>query len=394
MQEIDRNNSDRPYDVVIVGAGPAGSSAAIRLCMAGLRVALIEKKRFPREKLCGEFISPECLKYFEELGVVPEIDRSAGTVLRETIFFTRKGRGISFKSEWFSDHNQTALGLSRAEMDDVLLLRAKKVGVDVHEETTASEVILVEGKAVGIKIRSGVETSAIFAGLIMDASGRSNALTRQFENDVIKRPAKFVAFKTHLNGAILTENACEIYCYNGGYGGCNRVENGLYNLCFIVSAELVKRIGSDPDTIMRQVVCENHRAANVLHNAKVVKPWLAVPIDRFGRAELVPASGLITIGDAAAFIDPFTGSGILLALESAKIAVTAVVLGSDSGFDLEKIARVYKRDYSATFAGRLRVCSGLRHAAFMPWLAETTISLLDVSDNFRKFVTRSTRGSF
>ncbi len=394
MQEIVANILDRSYDVIIVGAGPAGSSAAVRLCIAGLRVALIEQKKFPREKLCGEFISPECLTHFNELGVVPELDRSAGTALNETIFYTRNGKGICFRSEWFSDHKQTALGLSRAEMDNALIRRANELGVDVHQETTAGELIFDDGKVAGIKIKSGGKAASISAPIIIDATGRSHSLARRFKRDVEKRPAKFVAFKTHLNGAALTANACEIYCYNGGYGGCNRVESGLYNLCFIVSAKLVKQIGGDADDIMRQVVCKNQRANNVLHSVEVVKPWLAVPIDRFGRAELIPASGLITIGDAAAFIDPFTGSGILLALESSKIAVAAIIRGFDGGFDFEKIAIDYRTEYSAAFEKRLRICSLLRHAAFMPLLAEMTISMLGFNEGVRKFIARSTRGHF
>ncbi len=390
MQKIISSNS--AYDVIIVGAGPAGSSVAIRLASAGLKILLIEKNKFPREKLCGEFISPECLNHFEELGVMPEIDRSFGTELLETIFFNRKGKGISFKSEWFGNSVKKALGLSRAEMDNVLIDRAKKLGVDVCEETTAGDLIVDSDKVIGIKLRTA--ESEVYASLVIDATGRTHALARQLEKHTVKIPAKFVAFKTHLVEVDLNSNACEIYSYKGGYGGCNAVEDGLFNLCFIASANIVKQLGSDPDRVMREVVFRNRRASNALSDAVVIKPWLAVPIDRFGQADLIPANGLITIGDAAAFIDPFTGSGILLALESAKIASNAILAGSRNGLNVEKISCDYKASYSTTFHARLRVCSMLRHAAFRPWLAEKAIGVLGLNESLRRSAARATRGVF
>ncbi|HEV7701214.1 MAG TPA: FAD-dependent oxidoreductase, partial [Pyrinomonadaceae bacterium] len=89
------NTTGQSYDVAIVGAGPAGSSAAIRLANAGRSVLLVEKEQFPREKLCGEFISPECLEHFSELGVLDAMQSAGGVELTETIFYGRGGRGVA-----------------------------------------------------------------------------------------------------------------------------------------------------------------------------------------------------------------------------------------------------------------------------------------------------------
>ena len=142
---------------------------------------------------------------------------------------------------------------------------------------------------------------------------------------------------------------------------------------------------------MREVVFTNKRAAETLHAARLASEWLAVPIERFGRGELVPASGLLTVGDAAAFVDPFTGSGILLALESARIAanVIAVSLRSESDFTL--LAAEYRKKYATVFNTRLRVCSMLRNAAFVPLLADATLSVLKLSSGLRRRIARATR---
>src|SRR5438128_12642304 len=108
-----KHASEQDYDVVLAGAGPAGSSAAIRLAASGLRVLLIEQKVFPREKLCGEFISPECLIHFKELGVDDQMLKAQPSSLRETVFYSKNGRSVAVPSSCFRA-NGFAWGLSRS----------------------------------------------------------------------------------------------------------------------------------------------------------------------------------------------------------------------------------------------------------------------------------------
>jgi len=382
------------YDVVIVGAGPAGSSAAIRLARSGLRVLLVEQKKFPRAKLCGEFISPECLAHFKELNVLDEMTLAGGVPLERTVFYARNARYVEVPSEWFGS-GARALGLSRSEMDARLLDRARKAGVDVLEQTQAAGLIFENGKVCGVTLKLPDRTTIdVKAALMIDATGRSRVLTREIEKAGSRGPrtaAKFVAFKTHLEGASIPAGDCEIYAYRGGYGGLNRVEDDWYNLCFIVSADLTKKYRGDAAEIMRKVVFTNKRAARSLRDARVVEDWLAVPIERYGRAELAPADGLLTIGDAAAFIDPFTGSGILLALESAKIAANVIAGEFTNDASFTSLAREYTRQYSVAFDRRLRVCSLLRHAAFVPLLSEAVINVLAMSDRLTRRLVRATR---
>src|SRR3954467_5355361 len=104
------------YDVIIGGGGPAGASAAIHLATRGARVLLAEQKKFPRPKLCGEFISPECLAHFSELGVLEIMSSGGGVPITRTVFYARSGRSVTVPSEWLSS-GSLALGLSRAQMD-------------------------------------------------------------------------------------------------------------------------------------------------------------------------------------------------------------------------------------------------------------------------------------
>ena len=384
---------DNAFDVCIVGAGPAGSATAIRLAIAGLSVLLVEQKKFPRDKLCGEFISPECLVHFDELGVLADISSAGGVDLHQTVFYARSGRGMSVKSEWFGQNGSFALGLSRAEMDQRLLRRACEVGVEVRSETVATGLVLERDRVTGVRLKSkdGSETS-VTTKVTIDATGRTQALARRLQksNEQRKR-ASHVAFKAHLRGAGTAPGTCEIFAYRGGYGGCNPIENDMYNLCFIASSADTRLRGSDAERVMREVVFTNKRAAETLHAARLASEWLAVPIERFGRGELVPASGLLTVGDAAAFVDPFTGSGILLALESARIAADVIAVSLRSESDFAVLAAEYRKKYATVFNTRLRVCSMLRNAAFVPLLADATLSVLKLSSGLRRRIARATR---
>jgi flavin-dependent dehydrogenase len=407
---IDKNADDR-FDVIVVGAGPAGAGAAIRLACEGARVAIVEQKKFPREKLCGEFISPECLAHFARLGVAESMTTAGGAPLRETVFYAASGRSVGVLSAWFGRGGGAtrALGLSRAEMDARLLARARAAGATVLEDAHAS-VVIGGARVRGVRVQSDSAEQTLTAAVTIDATGRTRALARKVEraargekdddNGARTERRRLVAFKAHLEGARVAEGACEIYFYRGGYGGLSSVERGLSNLCFIVAASDVRARGGDAERVMREVVCTNRRAAETLREARAHSQWLAVALEGFGKFRVVPAPGLLAVGDAASFIDPFTGSGMLMALESGELAASVVArnlcgLRADGSADqtFAALADEYRALYRERFGARLRVCSYLRRAAFAPGaLVELGVAGLGASAGLRRAVARATRG--
>lgn len=395
-------SSANTFDVAIAGAGPAGASAAIALATAGARVLLIEEKKFPRAKLCGEFISPECLAHFKRLGVMEQMSGAGGSSLAETVFYSRRGSSVAVPSEWFKS-GATALGLSRKEMDRQLLERAKSVGVEVLEEAHASRLVCEGQEVRGVRVKTAGGTQDCHARLTIDATGRSRALARHLDPPRANRRKhtnSLVAFKTHLENTRVAEGACEIFFYRRGYGGLNGVEGGVTNLCFIVAAKDVRRYDSDPNRVLREVVMENPRAGYTLAEARVASPWLSVALESFGRRTLVPGTNILTVGDAAAFIDPFTGSGMLMALESGQVAAEVVIrhltqLREDklAATAFASLANDYRAEYLRRFDSRLRVSGLLRRAAFVPHLAGAAILFLGTSSRLRRKLARATRHS-
>lgn len=384
------------YDVIIAGGGPAGASAATHLAMRGARVLLAEQKQFPREKVCGEFISPECAVHFERLGVIDRMLAAGPARLHETVFYARSGKSVCVPSAWFGA-NGTALGLSRAEMDERLLRRAGEAGVTILEDAQVADLIFEEAEVRGVSLKRAEEQVSYRAPVTIDATGRARALARRVGRQKSSaNRAPLVAFKAHLEDARVAPGSCEIYFYRGGYGGLSSIEDGRSNLCFIASARDVRARSADAERVVREIVCQNTRAGFTLANARARSPWLAVTLGGFGRQEIAPAKGLLAVGDAASFIDPFTGSGMLMALESGELAGQVIadhldVIRDGRGFN--ELSEQYKAAYERKFDSRLRICSLMRRAAFAPGLAELAIRFFGTSVRLRQLVTHATRGN-
>lgn len=382
-----KNNRDPR--IVIAGSGPAGSSIAIRLAGAGYPVTLIERENFPRHKLCGEFISPECLRHFDDLGVSDSILSRGGERISKTVFYESGGRGITIPSDWLGA-SDNALGLSRAEMDLQLMRRARAVGVDVREGTSVTGVIQDGAILTALKLRGPAgDASEVSGNIFIDATGRTAILTkligRRSGSRDHRRKGGIIGFKSHLRGTDLEKGRCEIYSFPGGYGGLMHVEDGLANHCFLTTADVVRDLGGSADAVVSNHVLANLQAQKTMQSAAVDGEWLAVSIDRFGPADLSPAPNVFAIGDAGAFIDPFTGSGILMALESSEIFARCLLNAPDD------LALSYRSAHRDRFARRMRLSSVLRRASFSPNLAKFLIFALGLAPKAAHFVARSTR---
>jgi flavin-dependent dehydrogenase len=291
----------------------------------------------------------------------------------------------------------------------------------VLEESALAGVVVEGGRVRGVSLHA--ENSVVReyrAGVTIDATGRGRAVARRAERELegARETAKdesvavgnetnarerLVAFKAHLEGARGAEGACEIYFYPGGYGGLSPVEGGASNLCFFARASDVRERGGDAARVMREVLMRNRRAAETLERARAKTRWLAVAVESFGRRDPAPVPGLIAAGDAAAFIDPFTGSGMLMALEGGELAARMVSRALDAsgasssnktGDALDALARDYRAAYDERFGARLRLCGLLRRAAFAPAAcAELVVLALGASAGLRRRLARATRRS-
>ena len=422
------------YDVIIIGGGPAGSSAACRLAVRGMNVLVLEEKRMPREKLCGEFITPECFPTLKRLGVMDRMLAAGAQKITRLSLVVAGGKSVQAPISGMSDEATWAMSLSRARFDQVLFDRAREVGATCMEGFAVKECLFEKGTPRGVLAMSLAEGKPVEfeSSLIIDASGRNSRLMLGREERVAgRRGSRLYALKAHLKGVKGIGEQVELYFFPQGYGGLSLVEGGLVNLCFIANERTFRRAGGDAARIVEQTVMKNRLARERLLTAEVVGKWHSVGPLVFGRRRL-SQGGVIAIGDASGMIDPFTGTGIQIALRTGEIAAEAIIelLNSTAGKkayddsppspDLNNTAIKARKDreaaalsvsvsdritpaliqealdryaaqYDREFGKRMAVAGLLRNAAFSPSTANFVAGILARMPRLALRVLRATR---
>src|SRR5215469_2248522 len=205
------STSDRgPAEVVIVGGGPAGASTAWMLARAGIDVLVLERARFPRDKPCAEYVSPEASRILAELGVLHELETSGAAQLAGML--VRAPSGVSFRGDFAAGHGfqgfrDRGLALRRPIFDTVLLRRAQAAGARVIEEASVTDVVRdARGRVVGVQARQSASnghrpsTYTIGAHVVVGADGLRSVVARRLHLARAARWPRRVAFVTHFEG--------------------------------------------------------------------------------------------------------------------------------------------------------------------------------------------------
>lgn len=400
------------YDAIIIGGGPAGSSAAICLAEGGARVLLLEEKRMPREKLCGEFITPECFPTLQRLGVMDRMLAAGAQKIEHVSLVVSSGKSVSSHMSEMSNGAAWAMSLSRSRFDQILLDRAREAGAE------CLEAIAVRGCVFDDGVPRGVEALSLSSGtmvrfespIVVDASGRNSRLMIGKQERITgRRGSRLYALKAHFKGIEGIGEQLELYFFPQGYGGLSRVEAGLFNLCFIVDERSLKEAGADPTTVVQRTIMNNRLARERLQGAEVVGKWYSAGPLEFGPRRLERA-GVIAIGDASGMIDPFTGTGVQIALRTGEMAATAILeitgaapdaksratIGkgethTSSSSVVDSVVRAYGVRYRREFDNRMKVASFLRVAAFSPPAASVVAAVLARVPCLATLVLRATR---
>jgi len=316
---------------------------------------------------------------------------AGGDRIYETVFYETGGASVSVPSQWF-DEKGFALSLSRAAMDQILLRTAENRGAIVMQGASVTKIHQERGSIRGLSLRDDAGTTKdIEANIVVDATGRARVVSRMAEKSKARKEPRprFVGFKAHMTGAGSPRGVCEIYGFRGGYAGLSFVEDGRSNLCFLAKASLLSGT-NDADTVLEDLRDQNRRAAETLADIKKEHDWISVSVPSFGLAQPSKVAGLYTVGDAAAFVDPFTGSGMLMAMESGECLANCI---EQLGVDDALLRRAYDRAYRERFASRLKISGLIRRVAYEPSLSWAMVRLLSMSRKMRAAVARRTRSA-
>ncbi len=363
------------WDVLIIGGGPAGAVAAADLARRGYRVGVLERKRFPRAKLCGEFLAPTGVAHLQHGSLLDPLLRLGAHIVREAAFISSRGHRYTLPLAQFPDGAGFGLGISRATLDHLLLECARACGAEVLEQVCVTEAIASSGRIIGVRARMlplGKRVTFL-ASVVIDASGRARALDPSSRSLKSESDSQFFAFQAHVSGIESIGEAVELYFYPSGYGGLVRLEGDLYNLCGLTKREILRRAESDLERLLTLTLRQNPRARETLRNARLESPLTGCGPLRFG-LEALPHTHVV-IGDAAALMDPFLGQGISNAMESGLLAAALVDAAFRMG-DLRTLASRYARAFRRRFIRAWRAAALLRPVALHGDLGDRLLARL------------------
>lgn len=358
-------------DVIVVGAGPAGSATATLLARSGARVLLTDKAAAPPPKVCGEYLSPGCLPILERLGALALLRESGARTLHGMLIHTAGGRTLraAYPSSHLGAVPPYALSVTRARLDPMLLELAQGSGATFVPNFQACDLLWQGGRVTGVIGRQGGAHGHYRAPLVVGADGRHSVVARRIGTVRQHRGLDRMAVVAYLRGVRREDEVGEIFLARGRYAILNPIGPGLTNLGLVVDRRALAH-GVDPRRSLWDTAARLPGLAERLAAAEVVAPVRCLgPLAH--RATQLATPGALLVGDAAGFLDPFTGEGIYAALRSAEMA-TRVALA-------ESPPREYAEAWRQEFLPKWRLATWLQRAIRRPWSAEFLAMLLSAA---------------
>jgi flavin-dependent dehydrogenase len=378
------------FDAVIVGAGLAGSAAAIHLARVGWSVALVERQRFPRRTMCGETIAASHLPLLQGLGVGGAVLARAGPELRRVTLL--QGDHAVTTDLPPADDDRFAWGrvLGRETLDDLLLRQARDAGATVFQPWAVQAILGMPGAwHVELRAPESATLQRLRARLVIDAHGSWEDLpTDRPKRRLARKATDLHAFKAHFTRSSLPAGAISVLALNGGYGGMVGADGGTTTVACCIRRDRLNELrvaapglrAGDAVGAWLQRECGGVQRA--LHGAARDGDWLTSGALNPG-VHLEADDPIFRIGNAAGEAHPILGEGMAMAVQSAAL-LASVLSGSSgdaavpAGAAQADLQRAYAAAWRRAFAPRLRLAAAWAHLAMRPRPAQALLKLVQL----------------
>ena len=350
------------FDVAIVGGGPAGSVCAAFCAAAGLRTVLIEREKFPREKVCGDCLNPECWPILRRLGVDQQVRESLHGTLAAVAFIGLHGRALEIE---LPQGEQAEIAIKRSVFDSLLLDRARQLGAEIREKSTLTSV---EKTDRDWKLTvAGAFTCR--AQVLVAADGRNSTVARLC--GLLPHITKErVALQAHVRLPRDFGKRVVLQLLPGGYSGQAPVSESELNLCLVGKPKSIRAL--------QQWAIERF-ALPPSQQWRTITPLTRAPVSRAHK-------NLLFAGDAARVVEPFTGEGIFYAMRSGELAAAAAtrIVREKS----EDAAAEYLGQHAEIYDGRLWINALARTAVMSPKLGSILLDFARFRPSALRYLTR------
>ena len=385
------------FDAIIIGAGPAGASAATLLAEAGWSVALIEKQRYPRRKVCGECIAASNLPLLDALGVGAAFDAMAGPALRRVALMQGKRTLVADLPAYAHIRHRWGRALGRFYLDSLLRDRAREAGATIFQPWSLRacdgsagtwRCTITAAESDDVLTLSAPVAIAAHGSWERLASERDQRRKQERIKEGSRRPSDLFAFKADFIGSTLPDGLLPVLSFAGGYGGMVRADRGVTTVAGCIRRDALDAVRATQPRRTAGEAFEAHLkgqcqgVAAALADAERDEAWLAAGPIRPGIRMPRDGDGLLLIGNAAGEAHPIVGEGISMAMQSAWLLCARLVARRDALLQGNAadahltLQRDYATDWHRNFAARIRLAACLAHLAMRPHLSCGLLPLL------------------
>jgi flavin-dependent dehydrogenase len=363
--------------IVIIGGGLAGLTAAIHLSKAGKSVLLFEKNTYPKHKVCGEFISNEVLPYFNQLDLA--ISTLNPTSIDKTSISIASGQSI------LANLPLGGFGISRYQLDNYLYQKAIESGCKIIHQTI-NEVSFDRDV-----FTITTENQKVFqAKIVLGAFGKRSNLDMNMQRAFIQKKSPWLAVKAHYKGNFPNDKV-ELHNFEGGYCGVSKVENNVINICYLVKYEVFKKHKNITD-FQLNVMHENPKLKAIFGNLEMLfeKPLTISQISFETKKQV--EKHVLMLGDSAGLIHPLCGNGMAMAIHSAKIASECVISFLDDFQSREEMEKNYTKQWNDHFQKRMQTGKQLSKLLLNQSMSRILMKVLLKFPNLLPLIIRKTHG--
>ena len=365
-------------EIVIVGGGLAGLTAAIHLSKIGYSITLIEKNSYPKHKVCGEYVSNEVVPYLNWLDTNP--NSLNPSKINNLHFSTENGASIKTKLPL------GGFGISRFALDYFLYQKAIENKCTIRQENVES--IRFSGSVFTVCLSNNETLSANF---VIGAFGKRSNLDQKLERNFIQKKSPWLAIKGHYK-VDFPNNLVGLHHFKGGYCGVSKVENNVVNICYLANYKTFSNY-KNIDLYETNVVFKNPILKEIIKNAVPIfdKP-LTISQICFEKKNPVEQH-IIMIGDSAGLIHPLCGNGMAMAIHSAKIASEMIDNQLKTGnLTRKQFEKKYTQEWNRHFKKRITTGRWLANLLEKPLLSRMVLRLLITFPFLVRVIIKNTHG--
>jgi len=377
------------YDAIVVGGGPAGSTAAILLAQAGWSVALVEKQSFPRRKVCGECIAATNLPLLHALGIGEAFDAISGPELRHVALYAGDVI-LQAPLPAFDAPQPWGRALGREHLDTLLVERAAEVGATILQPRTARRIARDGALHVCDTVDADGNAQALHAPVLIAAHGSWEPDPSLEDRHRPQRKSDLFAFKANYRDAQLAPGVLPVLAFPGGYGGIVVGDHGRTTLAFCIRRDALREARARHPARKAALAALAHVEAHcsgvrtALQGADLEAPWLGVGPIQPGIRAAWREDGVFAIGNVAGEAHPILGEGMSMAIQSAWLLCERLIpqrnalLAGDALAHRARteVGRDYARAWRHGFAIRIRLAATFAHLAMRPGASSGLLPLL------------------